>query len=177
MKGLRSIPRVLKINSIKGRSMSLLFNNGQSKIVDISKILTEGKSVQKGSLVDQILSDDQIFSSARIIENSIGWPGVGRHVKNFSGESVFHPYDIDPLLLFNAGELDEDQNLNLGKEIKTIRKKIGLTQEELARKVGTTKNYISKLENNKSNIELLTLKKIVEAGLNGKLHLSIELPG
>ena len=176
MKGLRSIPRVLKINSIEGRSMSLLFNNGQSKVVDISKVLTEGKPIKKGSLVDQILSDDLVFSSATIIENSIGWPGVGRYVKSFSGESEFHPYDIDPLLLFSVGELDENQNLNLGKKIKTIRKQIGLTQEELARKVGTTKNYISKLENNKSDIELLTLKKIVEAGLNGKLHLSIEVP-
>ncbi|WP_082921813.1 helix-turn-helix domain-containing protein [Lewinella sp. 4G2] len=176
MKGLRSIPRVLKINSVKGRSISLLFNNGQSKIIDIAQLLTDGKPVGKGSLVNKILNDDVVFSSVAIIDNTIGWPGVGKYVKDFSGESKFHPYDIDPLLLYNAGNLDENQNLNLGSKIKTIRKRIGLTQEELAKRVGTTKNYISKLENNKSDIELLTLKKIVEAGLNGKLHLSIEIP-
>ena len=156
--------------------MSLLFNNGQSKVVDISKVLTDGKPIKKGGLVDQILTDDLVFNSATIIDNSIGWPGVGKHVNDLSGELVFHPYDIDPLVLYNAGKPDESQNLNLGKKIRATRKKLGLTQEELAKKVGTTKNYISKLENNKSDIELLTLKKIVEAGLNGKLHLSIELP-
>ena len=35
MKGLRNIPRVLKINRVEGRSISLLFNNGESRVVDI----------------------------------------------------------------------------------------------------------------------------------------------
>ncbi|MBK6902797.1 MAG: helix-turn-helix transcriptional regulator [Saprospirales bacterium] len=53
----------------------------------------------------------------------------------------------------------------IGLMIKQARKEAGLTQEELARKSGTSKHYISRIENNKSDIELLTLIKIVEAGL------------
>jgi len=176
MKGLRSIPRILKINQIDGRTMSLLFNNGYSLNVNIEDVLTDGKPVKKGGLVDQILSNDKVFNSAVIIGNSIGWPGIGKHVKDFSGNSTFYPYDVDPLLLYNAGELDEKENMNLGDRIRKLRKSIGITQAELASRVGTTKNYISKLENNKSDVELLTLKKIVEAGLNGKLSLSIDIP-
>jgi DNA-binding XRE family transcriptional regulator len=175
MKGLRSIPRVLKINRINGRNMSLLFNNGYSMNVDFTKVLTEGKPVKKGSLVDQILSSDDVFNTASIEGNSICWPGVGKTIKDFSGNTQFYPYDVDPLVLYNAGTLDDEHNFNLGGRLKKLRKRIGITQEELANRVGTTKNYISKLENNKSDVELLTLKKIVEAGLHGKLYLDIEL--
>jgi len=176
MKGLRSIPRVLKINSVNGRTLSLLFNNGYSKVVDVESILTADKSPKEGSLASQILSSDEIFNTVQIIGSSIGWPGVGKYTKDFSGNSKFYPYDIDPLVLFNSGKMDSQHNINLGGRIKSLRMKLGITQEELANRVGTTKNYISKLENNKSDIELLTLKKIVEAGLNGKLHLNIEIP-
>lgn len=48
-----------------------------------------------------------------------------------------------------------------------------ITQEELAARSGTSKHYISRLENNKSDIELLTLKKIVEAGLGRQLQVQI----
>ncbi|MEO0341718.1 MAG: helix-turn-helix transcriptional regulator, partial [Bacteroidota bacterium] len=61
----------------------------------------------------------------------------------------------------------------IGHKIKEARKEAGLTQEELALRSGTSKHYISRLENNKSDIELLTLKKIVEAGLGRQLDIKI----
>lgn len=63
----------------------------------------------------------------------------------------------------------------LGILVSEARKKKGLTQEALAKKVGTTKSYISKIENDVKEARLSTLQKIVEQGLGGKLHLSIEL--
>lgn len=53
--------------------------------------------------------------------------------------------------------------------------KQGLTQAELAEKVGTTKSYISKIENNVKEVRLSTLQKIVHLGLGGSLDLSIKL--
>jgi len=50
-----------------------------------------------------------------------------------------------------------------------------LTQAELADKVGTTKSYISKIENNIKEVRFSTLKRIVELGLGGQLELSIKL--
>jgi transcriptional regulator with XRE-family HTH domain len=49
-----------------------------------------------------------------------------------------------------------------------------LTQEELAVKVGTTKSYISKIENNIKEVRISTLQKIVELRLGGHLELSIK---
>src|SRR6476646_2622741 len=60
----------------------------------------------------------------------------------------------------------------LGVMIQELRKGQGLTQEQLADKCGTTKTYISRIENNASDIRLSTLMRIVREGLGGHLKLS-----
>jgi DNA-binding XRE family transcriptional regulator len=63
----------------------------------------------------------------------------------------------------------------IGVMLKEARKKSGLTQQELAEKVGTTKSYISKIENNIKEARISTLEKIVSIGLGGELELKINL--
>ena len=73
-------------------------------------------------------------------------------------------------------ELDEEyENFKLGALLHEARLKKGMTQAELAEKVGTTKSYISKIENNIKEVRLSTLQKIVHLGLGGQLDLSIRL--
>lgn len=67
------------------------------------------------------------------------------------------------------------QNFKIGALIHEARLEKGLTQEELAQKVGTTKSYISKIENNLKEARISTLQKIVEVGFGGQLQLSIKL--
>ncbi len=67
------------------------------------------------------------------------------------------------------------EDFKLGALIHEARLEKGLTQEELAEKVGTTKSYISKIENDIKEVRVSTLKKIVELGLGGHLQLSIKL--
>lgn len=67
------------------------------------------------------------------------------------------------------------ENFKIGALIQQARHDKGMTQEELARKVGTTKSYISKIENNIIEVRLSTLQKIIKVGLNGELELSIKL--
>ena len=50
-----------------------------------------------------------------------------------------------------------------------------MTQAELATKCGTNKSYISRIENDSSDIRLSTLMRIVREGLGGNLKLSLEL--
>jgi HTH-type transcriptional regulator / antitoxin HipB len=61
----------------------------------------------------------------------------------------------------------------LGVMIQELRKKNGLTQEQLAEKCGTTKTYISRIENNASDIRLSTLMRIVREGFGRHLKSSI----
>ncbi len=67
------------------------------------------------------------------------------------------------------------ESFKIGVLIHEARLEKGMTQQELAEKVGTTKSYISKLENNVKEVRLSTLQKIVELGLGGHLELSIKL--
>lgn len=66
------------------------------------------------------------------------------------------------------------ENFKIGILIQEARKQQNLTQEELAFKCGTTKNYISRIENNASDIRLSTLMRIIREGLGGHLRLSLE---
>jgi len=81
----------------------------------------------------------------------------------------------------NPGTAKRDQlevgfeNFKIGALIQEARLEKGMTQEELAEKVGTTKSYISKLENNIKEVRISTLKRIVELELGGVLELSIKL--
>lgn len=73
-------------------------------------------------------------------------------------------------------ELDNGyENFKLGALLHEARLEKGMTQAELAEKVGTTKSYISKIENNIKEVRLSTLQKIVHLGLGGQLDLSIRL--
>lgn len=60
----------------------------------------------------------------------------------------------------------------ISEMLKSARKDANLTQEQLADKAGTKKSYISKLENGKGNIQLSTLIRIFEQGLNRKIGLT-----
>ena len=63
----------------------------------------------------------------------------------------------------------------LGVLLEEARTKLGMTQEELADKCGTNKSYISRIENNASDIRLSTLMKIIQQGLGGHLTLTLKL--
>ena len=62
----------------------------------------------------------------------------------------------------------------LGAMLQEMRKDQGMTQEELAEKCGTTKNYISRIENNASDIRLSTLMRIINEGLGRHLRLNVD---
>lgn len=57
----------------------------------------------------------------------------------------------------------------ISEMLKEARKEANLTQEQLAERSGTKKSYISKLENAKGNIQLSTLIRIFEQGLNKRV--------
>lgn len=67
------------------------------------------------------------------------------------------------------------ESFKIGALIHEARIQKGMTQEELAEKVGTTKSYISKIENNLKETRISTLQKIIELGFGGRLELKIKL--
>jgi ribosome-binding protein aMBF1 (putative translation factor) len=67
------------------------------------------------------------------------------------------------------------ENFKIGAMIHDARLEKGLTQEQLAEKTGTTKSYISKIENNLKEARISTLQKIIELGFGGRLELNIKI--
>jgi transcriptional regulator with XRE-family HTH domain len=63
---------------------------------------------------------------------------------------------------------------SIGEMFRKWRLEAKLTQDEVAIKSGTSRTYITKLENGTQDIELDTLYRIVEGGLNKKLVLSVK---
>ena len=65
------------------------------------------------------------------------------------------------------------QRLKVITQIVELREKLGLTQGELAERIGVSQPFIARLENDEaSNLSLETLVKIVEA-LNGEIEIRI----
>ena len=89
--------------------------------------------------------------------------------------------NFDELIELEHGEIGSEsrnkyeegsQMFIVSEMLKEARKSANLTQEQLADKAGTKKSYISKLENGKGNIQLSTLIRIFEQGLNRRIGLT-----
>lgn len=73
-------------------------------------------------------------------------------------------------------ELNRDfESFKIGLLLKKAREEKHLTQEQLAELVDKKRTYISRIENDGSNITLKTLYDIVEKGLGGKVNISIQI--
>jgi ribosome-binding protein aMBF1 (putative translation factor) len=66
----------------------------------------------------------------------------------------------------------EAETFCLAECLKEQRRLAGLTQEQLAAKIGTKKSYISKIENGHADIQLSTLFRIF-GGLGKRVSLSV----
>ncbi len=73
-------------------------------------------------------------------------------------------------------ELDRNfESFKIGLILRKAREEKQLTQEQLATIIDKKRSYISRVENDGSNITLKTLYDIVEKGLGGKLNISIDM--
>lgn len=69
----------------------------------------------------------------------------------------------------------EIADLMIGYQIRDGRIKLDLTQEDLAERIGKKREFISRIENDGSNITIKTLRDIVEVGLGGKLRIEVTI--
>lgn len=73
-------------------------------------------------------------------------------------------------------QLDRDlESVKIGLLLRKAREEKNLTQAQLADLVNKKRTYISRVENNGSNLTLKTLYDIVEKGLGGKVNISIDI--
>jgi len=168
---MRSIKKIIKVHQTKGYKVTCLFNNGESRVIDF-KSLFETWKIKKGHIAYPLVDKLSEFKKFKLIDGSFVWENLQFKSLDDEGNPMIQYFDLDPIVLYENSEIDKSRSLMIGLMIKQARKELGLTQDELAKKSGTSKHYISRIENDKSGIEIMTLKKIVE-GLGKRLQINI----
>jgi DNA-binding XRE family transcriptional regulator len=166
------IPRILKIEKIEGLKIYVLFNNGETRLLDFTRILNDWQ-VQTTD-IEYKLFDSNELNKVKLRNQTLSWNNIQVTMIDEHGKEKHHPYEIGPDILFKLSLPSDLKDLGYGDLVRNARIKAGLTQDQLAQKSGTTRFYISRFENNKSDIELSTFRKIIEAGLGKKLTLQIK---
>ncbi|PKP45981.1 MAG: hypothetical protein CVT94_16225 [Bacteroidetes bacterium HGW-Bacteroidetes-11] len=167
------IPRILKINWIKDLAISVVFNNGESRIIDFRKLFGD-LGIDNNSPAF-ILYNQTEFEKVELVGNTLSWSNVEQYITLRNREKQNVPFEIgaDVLLKYSHPEKSE-LIIKIGRLVREARMKAGMTQQELALISGTSRTYISRIENDRSDIELATLYKIIETGLGRRLEITVK---
>jgi DNA-binding XRE family transcriptional regulator len=166
------IPRILKIDKIEGLKIYVIFNNGEIRFLNFADILKDWDV--KDSDIEAKLYDETEFRKVKLRNQTLSWDNLITKLIDEKGHEKKYPYEIGPDVLYKLSQDSDLQAQGYGDIVRKARIKAGLTQDELARRAGTTRFYISRFENNKSDIELSTFKRIIESGLGKRLTLQIK---
>ena len=166
------IPRILKIEKIVELKIYVIFNNGETRLLDFAKILSDW-NIQESD-IEHKLYDVSEFKKVRLHNQTLSWDNLCTKLIDENGQERTYPYEIGPDVLYKLSQDSDIQVQGYGAIVRRARIKAGLTQDELAHRAGTTRFYISRFENNKSDIELSTFKRIIESGLGKRLELQIK---
>src|SRR5450759_1706169 len=166
------MPRILKIDKIDGLKIYVIFNNGETRLLDFGKILNDWDI--KESDIENKLYDFSEIKKVKLRNQTLSWDNLTIKLIDDKGQEKDFPYEIGSDVLYKLSQKSNIQTQGYGDIIRKARLKAGLTQDELAHRAGTTRFYISRFENNKSDIELSTFKRIIESGLGKRLTLDIK---
>ena len=167
------IPRVLKINWIKELSISVVFNNGESRIIDCRKLFYE-IGINETSPA-YILFEQTEFEKVELVGNTLSWSNVEQFITLKNREKQKAPFEIGADILLKYSQPEKtDLMIRIGRIVREARIKAGMSQQELALVSGTSRTYISRIENDRSDIELATLSKIIETGLGKRLEILVK---
>ena len=166
------IPRILKIEKVDGLKIYVIFNNGEIRLLDFAKILKDW-NIQDSDIESKLFVVSEM-AKVKLRNQTLSWNNLPVTLLDEQGKEREYPYEIGPDVLY---KLSQDSDLpvqGFGDIVRKARIKAGLTQDELAQRAGTTRFYISRFENNKSDIELSTFKRIIESGLGKRLTWQIK---
>ncbi len=172
MKKISGIPRILAIESVEDFVVTMVFNNGEYRQLNF-QALFERWEFGRDPFRAQLLQPG-LFASLTLRAGTLCWPALTLSMTLSNGLSFESPFELDPVVLYEESiPAASNTSEAVGNLIRETRQQLGLTQQELALRSGTTRHYISRIENNRSDIELGTLRKIVEVGLGKQLRLEI----
>ena len=171
----KRLPKILKINRIDKKRLviSVLFSNGEDRVIDFDRVFKKDWKVTKDD-PEYLLFNPAEFAKVVVANHTLSWDNAAVFIKGLDGKKKKMPYEVGADTLYELSQPDAKLSMPLGALLKTARLSAKLTQKDVAELSGTSRTYITRLESGKQDIEMMTLKKIVEAGLNKHLTISID---
>ena len=170
---MNQLIRVSKIIKIEPFKITILWNNGQIRVNDFTNTFAAWELSNNTHLLG--LKNWEIFKDVSVSNEpprTLEWRNYPLNF-TFKGKTLSSPTDLDADVLYQESVfLSRIETIPVGSLLKQAREKAGLSQTDVAIIAGTTRNYISRIENGKSDIQLETLHKIVALGLGKELKLA-----
>lgn len=173
MKKTIKIPRILKIKSVNCFNIYCIFNNGETRVIDFKELFKKWKITKNDP--EYLLLTESEFKKVSLRNQTLSWKNIKIELTEINGDKKIHAYELSPDIVFENSlpTADTKHKFFFGSIIRDTRIKKGLSQQDLATLSGTSKTYISRIENNLIEPEFSTLYKIVELGLGKKIKVEI----
>ena len=169
---MKKLPKISRILNVEPFSITLLWSTSEVRSVDFLPLFTQW-TAEGDTFMLPLMSWDN-FKLAAISENkTLYWPNIQTEFV-YKGETRKSALELDALELYrNSVLIKKMEAAHIGKKLRNARMAAGLSQADVALKSGTTRNYISRIENDKSDIQFDTLQKIVELGIGWEIDVQI----
>ena len=170
--GKKILPRITKILRIEPFKILILWNNAEIREIDFVPLFQMWKTDSNEKLLK--LHDFTIFNKVSLSSSrTLQWENLPIQF-SFKGKTFTQPLELDPDVLYkNSVLVRKVERISIGQILRKTREELGLTQTEVAINSGTTRHYISRIENEQSEIQMDTLQKIIELGFGKKMLLDI----
>lgn len=169
---MNKLPRITKIVSIEPYKITVIWTTAEIRVIDFEPFFQQWNKNANEHLL--ALKDWEVFKHVAVSESkTLEWLNH-TSVVNFRNKRIEVPTSLDPDMLYEQSLFIKNiDTIPVGVMLKEAREKAGLSQAEVALSAGTTRNYISRIENGKSDIQLETLHKIVALGLGKELKVEV----
>ena len=155
-------PEIIEIIAVEPYRILTRWSNGEIRQNDYTSEIA-GWRTSSNSLYRE-LAEWTNFRQVVVNDGVLSWPTV--RVLFDLGEGIrSEPFDFDPLTTYQASSLMVSTLVEntIGTTLAIARHQAKLSQNELARRIGSTKQYISKVERGLVYPQADTLQRIAAA--------------
>lgn len=154
---------IIEIIAVEPYRIISRWSNGEIRQNDYANEL--GQWRQSQNPLYRQLADWTLFQRVTLNDGVLSWPTIRVTFDLGAGERN-EPLEFDPITTYEQGQPLLNMVLldtGVGEAIQKARRQANLTQEDLARRIGSTKQYVSKVERNVVKPQADTLQRMAAA--------------
>lgn len=156
------MPEIIEIIAVEPYRIIARWSNGEIRQNDYTDERITWQNSQN-KLYNQIAYWEN-FRAVMVNDGVLSWPSI-RVVFDMGEGTQSEPFGFDPVTTYQQSSLLMNALLenNIGHTLANARHQAKLSQDELARRIGSTKQYISKVERGLVQPQADTIQRIAAA--------------